>query len=403
MNENDFLPRTTDNTMTRNFFLWGAWYASTNIGDRTLLISIMDLILEEVPNAVFTIASANPATIRSYLPDKHRSITTLYENKKDLLKIIRRFSGVNAFVFGGGVPFYDDLPHNLTILFFTLLSKINKVPMITWAVASQNIQAGFTKMTLKQLVTNLSVITCRDEYTKKMLIDRGAGEGQVKIVADPGYTIQNYNHGNADKILDKFGRKEGDKLVALAPRTLRRNDGESHTHFSEQQIDAQQKEIDVYARFLDIIVENGYRPVFIPMNTTAPDDDKIVTRDIVRAAKYGDVAIQITEKVEFGEVVDVFSKCEFSFLSRIHGSINSFNGNSPWIMYAFDLKHKQLMSVLGLNDWVFDPDTMMIEDIDSLAMMMIDKNGDQKIWISKIRPSLLQSAKLPIKLFLERV
>lgn len=388
----------TDMSKKHSFFIWGGWYASTNIGDRTLLISIMDLILDEYPDAKFTVASPSPSIIKSYLPEHLRVITTLLESKKDILKVISSFKDLKVFVFGGGVPFYDEVAHNLVMMFYVVLAKLFGAKIITWAVASQTIHTEFTKFALRLVVKNSDVITCRDGYTNSLLISCGAEPIKVKIVPDPGYTIQDYNFGGASALLSKAGYNGSEKLVGLSPRTLRRGDGESHTHFAAQKAEAQQKEIDVYARFVDILIERGFKPVFIPMNTTAPDDDRIVTGMIIEKAKFGSKVIEIMERVEFGQIVEVFQNCEFSMVSRIHGSINSFNANIPWIMYAFDSKHQELMKVLGLESWMFNPETMNIEQIDSLADEMIKHYREQKKWITTERVKLVQSAATPIRM-----
>jgi polysaccharide pyruvyl transferase WcaK-like protein len=142
-----------------------------------------------------------------------------------------------------------------------------------------------------------------------------------------------------------------------------------------------QQEIDFYIVVLDWLWEHGYQPIFVPMNTFPPDDDRIVASLIIQAARHGEHATQIREQVSPRLAPAIYRECSFSVVARVHGSITSFIGNCPPLMYAFDLKHIGIMKSMQLSQYCLLEKAATTQN----AIEFLDKLVSER---DKLRPAM---------------
>lgn len=200
------------------------------------------------------------------------------------------------------------------------------------------------------------IITCRDKYTVNIFTSLGI-KRIPEIVKDPAFTLKDIDYEDAARLIAKYSPgMTNSKLFALTPRTLRTRNAEAQTHYNEKTLEEIQHQFDVYSIALDWLVANGFTPIFIPMNTYPPDDDRIIVKQITEKSKWGNLAIVIDEIVMPRTAPALYSVCKGSLVSRVHGSITSFLGNCPPIMYAFEKKHKGIMEAMELDALIFDVD-----------------------------------------------
>ncbi|HXF85204.1 MAG TPA: polysaccharide pyruvyl transferase family protein [Anaerolineales bacterium] len=382
----------------KHIILWGGWYGSKNVGDQALLLSITDMLGESVEDVEFVVITANPARVEEYMKrDSIYSFQALHA-RRQFGKVVKAFAAADLFIFGGGVPFYDDISHSLAIGLLVTLARLFRVPCILWSVSSQHIRSWLSRAILRYLLSYASVVTCRDTHTHHLIRECSTGGFSAQIVADPAFTLRpNEDLEFAQKLLMRAGSPVFERFVALTPRALRGRDGEVHTHYSPRPTSDRLKEVEVFASVLDWLWENGYQPIFVPMNTVAPDDDRAIAREIVAHARYGQQALLIDEEVYPREAENVYCLCHAAFVARVHGSVMSFLGECPVMMYAFDLKHRGIMEQMGLSDFLFEPEQMRAED----AVLMMSRLLSQREAIqAKMRLKhieLVESARVPLR------
>jgi polysaccharide pyruvyl transferase WcaK-like protein len=199
-------------------------------------------------------------------------------------------------------------------------------------------------------------------------------------------------------ILDRAGWQMGDRpLVALTPRTLRIADGEAETHYTLKTQEQFQKEIDVYSAVLDWLWEHGYQPLFVPMNTVAPDDDRIASRIIMATARHGTFAMIVDEEIYPRAAAAIYERCEVSLVSRVHGSIMSFKSNCPVIMYAFDQKHIGIMQEMGLTDFIFHPQKHDVDTMIELIANTLKNAKDTRAFLTRQLEISSEKSVLPLQ------
>jgi polysaccharide pyruvyl transferase WcaK-like protein len=336
----------------KKFIIWGGWYGSRNIGDQLLLISISDMLFKTFNNCELTILTAKPELVKEYFSIDDNSTVCIIKPRSQLLKMVSKIKSCDLFIFGGGVPFFNQIRQVLNMLVILILTKIFKKLIFLWCVSSYSINNKIARFIYRKIIDSAIEITCRDKYTKSIFTSFGTSK-KLDIIPDPVFSMKNFEEEEARTLLTKYiPLFENMKLFALTPRTLRTKDFEAQTHYNIKTEDDINHQIELYSIALDWLVENGFTPIFIPMNTNPPDDDLIIFREIIEKSKHPQHAYRISEAIPPRAAPSIYSFCYGSLVSRVHGSITSFLGECPPIMYAFESKHLGVMESMGLDDLI---------------------------------------------------
>jgi polysaccharide pyruvyl transferase WcaK-like protein len=339
---------------TRNVVIWGAWYGSRNVGDQLLLITIMDLLSAETGgNISFTVLTADPGHVLDYTRPSGHAVSAL-RTRKDFGETLRAIRRCGLLLFGGGVPFFEEPYQVASMAALTAASAFFRTPYMLWAVSSQEVSSLAARAVFGRALAGASAITVRDGHTRDLFIRCGADPGRIEMVADPGFAFRGEESGTARKILHGAGwRGDGDlPLVALTPRVLRGRDGEAETHYRAKTPEQYERELEAFAAVLDRLHETGHRPVFVPMNAVAPDDDRLAARAVMARAVHGREALLVDGPIPPRVAPSLYGLCRASFVARVHGAVSSMIGGCPMMMYAFAPKHEGIMESMGMASFV---------------------------------------------------
>lgn len=330
--------------------LWGGWYGSRNVGDQAVLLTIIDLMDAASGDLEFNVLTDDPAHVESYAAAETQSPLRAWHNRRELPGIARLLAGADLFIFGGGVPFFDETKHLTVMLGLTAIARVARTPYMTWAVSSQPLRRRSAKLAYKWVLDGAAAITYRDQHTRELFQACGV-TSEMRLVADSGFFLRSESEDHARRIVQRAagGLLPDRPFVALTPRFLRGADGEAETHYSPKQPWQIRNQIECYAAALDWAWDHGYQPLFVPMNSQAPDDDRLAAVQIMAAASYGDMALLIDEQVQPWSAPAIYGLCDFSLTSRVHGSIAAMIGGSPMAMYAFDPKHEGIMAAMEMD------------------------------------------------------
>jgi polysaccharide pyruvyl transferase WcaK-like protein len=382
---------------------WGAWYGSKNVGDQALLLSISDLLGKALAPVEFIVLTANPEHVCSYTRRDSMYPFTAIKMRTHFLDLIKAFMSADLFIFGGGVPLYDEVLHSIAMFLLVMLSKICRVPYLFWSVSSLPVKSFFTRSVLRFILPGSLMITCRDQHTVSLLRECGVPNDKQRIIPDPAFTLQPGNMSDALVILHRAGWTSGQPrpLVALTPRLLRGADGEAHTHYIPKSEEENRKEIEVFAAVLDWLWENGYQSIFVPMNTVPPDSDLDAAREIVAVSKHGKDALMICEEIFPRDAANIYGQCQAAFVARVHGSVTAFLGGCPALMYAFGLKHIGIMEQMDMSRYIFNPDLHAPQGAVALMSEMLESHKDLTVQMKKTHLALLEQATIPLEAVLK--
>jgi polysaccharide pyruvyl transferase WcaK-like protein len=379
--------------------IWGGWYGSRNVGDRLLLITIADILFENNDKIDLTILSAKPEFVREYFVCPDNSTYRVIKPKKNFLKLLFLLATCDLLIFGGAVPFYDQYKHAFDMTIITLITKIFRRPYFLWCNTSYEIKRPIIRTIYKKIIDGAIEVTCRDKYSLNIFSGLGIVH-QPEIVQDPAFSLKNIDQVDAERIIHKYVPKlDHPKLFALTPRTLRTKNAEAQTHYNEKTNEEIQHQFEVYSIAVDWLLDKGYTPIFIPMNTYLPDDDRIIAKKIIESSKKGKDIILIDEIVMPRTAPALYSYCKGSLVSRVHGSVTSFLGNCAPIMYGFEKKHIGIMESMGIENLVFDVHSKPEAIIDLLQYL---ENNQQRIHelMKNTKDELASKARIPYNKYL---
>jgi polysaccharide pyruvyl transferase WcaK-like protein len=332
--------------------IWGGWYGSRNVGDQAVLLSIAQILVKILGKGELVVLTNNPAHVRSYLPgDEHLKVTPLATLRQASL-VIRALKSCDLFVFGGAVPFFQQPKQLLAMSGLVSIARVFRVPYMTWSVSSQQVNSCLARLVFRWVLAGASGLTCRDAHTQQLFA--ACGCPGVPITADPVFRML-VDPTVTQDTLRRAGLQDGERpLAALTPRTLRTAQREAETHYRISSEAPLHKEIELYAAALDWLWEGGYQPVFVPMNTVPPDDDRLAARMIAEKAEYGSQAKWIDEAIPPPAAPGIYAACALSLVSRVHGSVAAALGGCPLAVYAFSPKQMGMMAALQMQDYILD-------------------------------------------------
>jgi len=377
--------------------LWGAWYGSHNIGDQILLLTITALIQSELKNVTFTILTDTPDHIHSYMQTESNCTFKTVTSRRQISRLIRTIASADFFLFGGGVPYFQQPKQIAVIAFLTGLCKLFRIPYGNWCVSSQPVTSKLAKQVFGWTLNGSKFITLRDNHTRKLFELCGVRQKMDKI-ADPAFTYRPLVDGKTLDQIHVLGHRDQTRpLIALMPRTLSGPENQKQTHYTLQSEKEFLNEIESFSAALDWCWENGFQPIFLPMNTFGADDDRKAAKLCIQKANYGQNALLIDEDIRPQDAMRILCECQASYSARVHGSILSAICNCPVMMYAFQPKHEGIMLEMGLHDYILKPEQATKERTTQLIKLLVSNHNQVRGNLKTTFNDLNQSASLPVK------
>jgi polysaccharide pyruvyl transferase WcaK-like protein len=387
------------NSDKKRIIVWGGWYGSHNVGDQILLLTIADILGKTLGgNVQFTVPTENPQNVAAYTRRYSKWDIRPLHNRRQFPEIVQAISSSDLFIFGGAVPFYEQ-PYHVTVMGLLVgIVRFFGIPYMTWSVSSQAIKSQYAKSMFKWVLTGAKALTYRDVHTRNLFAEC-APNRPAFLAADPGFCLEPQYNENIWGLIHQTGTHANSRpLVGLTPRTLYGRNRDAETHYQVKTPEQSKIEVDFFTVALDWLWEHGFQPIFIPMNTFPPDDDRIAASQVIQSARSGEHALQIKEHIPPPLAPAVYRECAFSVVARVHGSITSFIGNCPPLMYAFDLKHLGIMESMHLLQYCISEDTAThqnaIELLNKLASDSVLIREGMRARLEELRQEALIPAKL---------
>jgi polysaccharide pyruvyl transferase WcaK-like protein len=347
----------------KRIVIWGAWYGSHNVGDQVLLLTITDILARTIGTAPgraysgasgevsFTVLTDDADHVRAYTSQASRYSIQAVRSRREFPRVVNALATSDLLVFGGGVPFFEESKHLWVMATIVGLARIFRTPYMTWTVSSQDVHSALAKRLFKWVLDGAQAITYRDEHTLELFKSCGVNR-PMYLAGDSGFWLEPEEDGLAIEIIAGAGQRDASRpLVALTPRTLRGPNGDAELHYNVKTPAQFEQEIDCFVAALDWLWENGYQPIFVPMNTVAPDDDRIACCIVKDRARHGQSALLIDQAIRPRLAPAIYKQCHASFVARVHGSITSMVAGCPMMMYAFAPKHAGIMEAMNLSQY----------------------------------------------------
>ena len=129
------------------------------MGDQVLLLTIMDILMREIGDVRFTVLTNNPQHVTDYTRSESNCRSTAVHNRKQFLQLVQSLAGCDLFIFGGGVPFYEERKHVLAMGLLAGIVRAARTPYMTWTVSSQEVQDPFARQVFGWVLNGARAIT----------------------------------------------------------------------------------------------------------------------------------------------------------------------------------------------------------------------------------------------------
>lgn len=369
--------------------IWGAWYESRNAGDQAILMTIAKLLSQRLSELDLVVFSNQPRFTQTYMQSVY-PIRAL-SHRHQLVSVLRELITCDLFIIGGGTPFYDDWFHLLAMLLLIITTRLAGKPVMTYAVSARPISSIAGKILTKLNLRLINKITVREPNALDIL-QRLGGDKSISLFIDPAVTIRPTNKEHILEIMNSEGIEIGEiPIVAICPHFFSTSDSYRVHHYEDLSGKLINRYHHVLAKTADWLAF-GYQVLFIPMNTEAPDDDRI-TIEIVKSLMENYENCKVIHN-QYGprELAGIFNNCEMVLAVRLHGSVLASSVNTPIIAISYGPKVQGYMERIGQSKFVFNLESIQINNMIQLTKQLLRNKTAIKQELTKVMEEMSRIA-----------
>ncbi|WP_053955326.1 polysaccharide pyruvyl transferase CsaB [Inediibacterium massiliense] len=352
------------------------YYGFNNVGDESILTSIVGNLKEYITDVEITVLSANPEGT-----SKKHQIQAV--DRKNILEICRAIKKCDLFISGGG-SLLQDVTSGRSISYYLaiiLIALFLRKKVLIYSQGMGPINKWFNKCMVRWVLNRVDCITIRDEKSKKVLDEVGVCIPKIYVTTDPVISLHEGNISLGKEILIKEGINYQKPLIGFAIRG--RDDNEEF--------------VSNISTIADQIIEDfKVDIVFVPFHFG--EDVKIMDKI---QNKMKQKAFFIQNRYNIDEMLGIVGNLNLLIGVRLHSLIFSAVMNTPLIAISYDPKIDSFMESLQLKT------LCSIENLNYKALHeeinYIQKNYEQvknilEKRVQKLRDKLKTNEKVVIEL-----
>ncbi len=301
------------------------YYGLGNSGDEALLKSIVDNLRALDPAADITALSGNAEYTRQTY-----KIKTV--NRFNPFAVLWEMSRAKLLISGGGSLIQDATSTKSLLYYLAIISaaKFMGLKIMLYAngmgpISDKNV-AKVTKV-----LNKVDLITLRENISLNEISRCRITKPKVIVTADPAYLLKPCSESRAKELLKDFG-VENKNPVAISVRQWKTAD---------------KKFEDEIAAAADMLLNEGYMPLFFPMQTQR--DLPISLR--IREKMHGKSAV-IDKEISVSEMLGIIKECGAVIGMRLHSLIFASSVNVPMIGIIYDPKIRGSMDYMNQHRYV---------------------------------------------------
>ncbi|MCT4619250.1 MAG: polysaccharide pyruvyl transferase CsaB [Marinisporobacter sp.] len=302
------------------------YYGFNNVGDESILTSIVTSFKEHVEDVEITVLSANPKSTE----EKHKIHAIDRKSIKEIFQAIRK---CDLFISGGGSLLQDvtsrrSVTYYLVIILMAILLR-KKVLIYGQGIGPINRKSN--QYMVRWILNKVDAIIVRDEGSYELLSHIGVTRPPTFVTTDPVIGLKKASLKLGSSILKKEGINQlrEKPLIGFAIRGWRERDDF----------------IDKICSIADKLVENFHMDVaFIPFHFK---EDMKVMDEIEKKMKHQ--AIFIRDRYEIDEMLGLVGNLDLLVGVRLHSLIFAAIMNTPIIAISYDPKIDSFMKSIQLE------------------------------------------------------
>lgn len=299
------------------------YYGFRNIGDDSLLSSMIDGIKREIPDARITVLSKHPRRLSNLT-----GVRTV--NRFNIPMVAREMRHAKLLISGGGSLLQDGTSKKsfYYYVFIMRMAKRYGLKVMLYANGLGPLGADSTRRAAASAVSSADYVSFREEASFELARELGV-KGEIKVTADPAFLLEPTHALWQRHIKKREG--VGDKYFIVSIKDGNNFDGASTGSDT----------VAVLAGDIRRIAEKySLEPLFVPMY---PDRDTEITCDLAEKVGKGRVLRNLTAS----ELCGLLANAEFSVGTRLHMLIFSASVGIPMIGISYDPKIDAFLHYVG--------------------------------------------------------
>ncbi|MDF2548728.1 MAG: polysaccharide pyruvyl transferase [Anaerosolibacter sp.] len=299
------------------------YYGFNNIGDESILTSIVNNLKQAIPNVDITVLSVNPQST-----EKKHGVKAI--NRKNAMQILQEIKNCDLLISGGGSLLQDvtsgkSISYYLGVIMMGLMMK-KRVMIYSQGIGPVN--RSYNRMLVKYVLNKVDCITVRDEKSKDELLNIGVNIPPVFITADPviGLDKVPLELGRTQLIKEGLEADNGKPIIGFAIRGWKKND----------------RLKSVLAKTADRLIEKlDVQVVFVPFHY---GEDIRFMEEIEE--EMNQKAVFVKHKYDVQEMLGITGNFDLLIGVRLHSLIFAAIMNVPMIGISYDPKNDSFMASL---------------------------------------------------------
>ncbi len=326
------------------FVVWGAAYATPNVGDMAIAQAIVRLLRRDDPKV--EIAFVTSGRYKTHLSGfEGVSIVDLGRRPLRVLRLLRR---AGLLLVAGGVPFGDSTAALVRFLIFAAAARLAGARIEVVASSAAEARLHPVNEALCRAILSLVRSTAVRDQKSLELLRRLKGEDAVDFVPDLALALDPQNEADTTEHR-AFGLADDEPYVVIAPRNFLAGQHYLRTHFAGS---FGRTEASALLGCLVAVAEalgRERRVVFLPMNVDE-DDHVVGLRAAEQLAARGRAPIVIEDRLSVDQTCGLLKGADLVLGMRLHAVILAIAHGRPTVALGYAGKVTGFMEWLGLED-----------------------------------------------------
>ena len=309
------------------------YYGFYNLGDDTLLRSLIASLRREKPDIKITVLSSKPYEMRSLY-----GVRTV--NRYNIIAIIKEMKKARLLINGGGNLIQDGTSRK-SLFYYTFIMKLAKLYGLKLALYANGIGPLYNKKSKRlaaEVINTADMISLRDPESLELIREIGCNNAadRARISADPAFSRLDIDDKWIDFILSRAGLDPLGKYFMVSVRSGNTLDN-GKSNYDTRVIN----ELSLAVK--TICEKYSYTPIFVPFQSEVDDE---ITAKVCESAGCG----AIMARLSASELCGILKRCELAISMRLHLLIFAASHSIPMIGVSYDKKVDSFMRYVGANE-----------------------------------------------------
>ncbi len=306
------------------------YYGFENIGDDSLLTSIINGIHERSEDARITVLAKHPRRLA-----KICGVKTI--NRFNIPRIALEMRKARLLISGGGSLLQDGTSKKSLYYYVYIMNMAKRMnlKLMLYSNGLGPLRSEFGRRATADILSKADYISLREEESLELAKTLSANN-ELRLTADPAFLLE----PSSDEWLRHIMKREGieGKFFVASIKDGNNFDGNA----------TEDTAIDIFAGEIRTIAEKyGMTPIFIPMY---PSRDNAITDRLAKKCCCGKIVRGLTAS----ELLGLLGGAEFVIGTRLHMLIFAASAGVPMLGISYDPKINGFMSYIGEGDRILD-------------------------------------------------